>query len=420
MEIISSHKIEKEKSEIRDLIIKNNLKFYIFNGIFYTVVSNMYKAYGQKFIFRLGGGELYISLFNSLPGLVAVLALLPGVYFISKAKHKTRLISILFLIGRLFVVSFAMVPFLPAHMQPMAFVILMALMFFPESIATNALQSLSADFFPVNDRAHAIANRNKWSTFFSTLSLLILGQTMRVFGATNENAIKVYQIFFLCAFILWIFEIISYTKLKEVEVAQPLAAEGLIQSMKDVFKNKPFVIFLSCSLLFHFGWQMGWPLFGIYQIKYLGADEMWLTILAVTSQLAMVASFTFWQRQISKRGLKTIVAISTFGMALTPIIFMLSPNLYILNVVGIVTGFFTSGCITSILCSTIDASPDKDRMVYMNVHATLTNITLFISPLVGNLFLGLLGIKTALLLTSLFRFIGSFAFFIRRKQRKIV
>lgn len=409
---------ENDLSEQKNSIIKDNLKFYILNGIFYTIVTNLYKPYGQKFIFRLGGGESYVSLFNALPGLVAVLALLPGVYFISKSKHKVKLISILFLIGRLFIVSFAVVPFLPVSLQPLAFVVLSALMFFPESIATNALQSLSADYFPEDRRAHAIANRNKWSTFFSTFTLLILGQTMRVFGTTNANAIKIYQIFFLSAFILGIYEIQSYRKLKEVEEAHPLAPDGMIQSVKDVFKNKPFVIFLVCSMLFHFGWQMGWPLFGIYQIKYLGADEMWLTILGVTSQLAMVASFNFWQNQISKNGIKLTIAVATLGMAMTPIIFMLSPNLYVLNVVGIVTGFFTSGCVTSILCATIDASPDKDRMVYMNVHATLTSVTLFISPLIGDFFLGHLGIKTALIITAVFRLIGSLAFFIRSGKKK--
>jgi len=402
----------------RNSIINSNLKYYILNGIFYSIVTNLYKPYAQKFIFRLGGGESYVSLFNALPGLAAVLVLLPGVYLISKSKHKSRLIGVLFLIGRLFVMSFAVVPFLPLKTQPLAFVILSALMYLPEAIATNALQSQSADYFPEEKRALAIANRNKWSTFWNTLSLLVLGQTMRVFGTTNENAIKVYQLFFLSAFILGVFEIKSYLKLKDIDETPPLAANGLLLSIKEVFKNKPFVIFLCCSMLFHFGWQMGWPLFGIYQIKYLGADEMWLTVLGVTSQLAMVASFNFWQKQINKRGIKISIAISTFGMAMTPVIFMLSPNLYVLNVVGIVTGFFTSGCVTSILCSTIDASPDKDRMVYMNVHATLTNVTLFVSPLVGDFFLGHVGIKNALLITAAFRFIGSFAFFIRNHKHK--
>lgn len=400
----------------KQLIINDNFKYYILNGIFYTLVTNLYKPYAQKFIFRLGGSESYVSLFNALPGLVAVIALLPGVYFLSKSKHKSKLIATLFLLSRLMVVSFAIVPMLPQEMQPLAFVLLSALMFFPESVATNALQSLSADYFPEVDRAKAIASRNKWSTLISTLSLLIVGQTMKVFGTTNDSAIKIYQLFFLSAFILGIYEIKSYMKLKEVEPSHPLAPEGLIQSIKEVFRNKPFVIFLVCSMIFHFGWQMGWPLFGIYQIKYLGADEMWITILGITSQLSMVGSFNFWQNQINKKGIKRTVAISTFGMAMTPIIFMLSPNLYVLNVVGIVTGFFTSGCVTSILCSTIDASPDKDRMVYMNVHATLTNVTLFISPLLGDFFLGLLGIKLALIITACFRFLGSFAFFIRDRK----
>ncbi len=400
----------------KKLIEKANLKYYILNGIFYMIVTNLYKPYAQKFIFRIGGGETMVSLFNALPGLMAVLVLIPGVYFISKAKKKVRLVSILFILSRIMVVSFAVVPFLPPKYQAITFVILSALMFLPESIAVNALQSISADCFEVEHRAYAISNRNKMAVLISIVLMIILGQIMRAFGSDNATVIFIYQLFFLASSIFAVFEILTFVKMKEITEPEPLIQEGMFKAIKEVFKNKTYMIFLSCSLLFHFGWQMGWPLFAIYQIKNLNADEMWITIIAVVVQFFMFITYNYWQREIGRKGLKKVIAFSTLGMALSPILVILSPNLYFLALANGLIGFFSSGCTVAILCSTIDASPDKDRMVYMNVHATLTNVTLFVSPLVANLFLHNIGMIGALIITALFRLLGSLAFYLREKH----
>jgi hypothetical protein len=58
--------------------------------------------------------------------------------------------------------------------------------------------------------------------------------------------------------------------------------------------------------------------------------------------------------------------------------------------------------------------------MYVAVHATLTNVTLFIGPLIGDMVLKSSNIYTALLVTALMRFIGSVTFMKRRKIDKSV
>lgn len=403
-----------------DKLLANNIRYYILNGVLYTIVTNLYKPFAQKFIFRLEGSEFHISLFNALPGMVAAFAIIPGIVFMSSCANKKRIMGAFFFLSRLFILSFALVPFIPEHYRPIFFVLLAGLMNFPESVSTTALQNFAAEAFVEKHRAFAIASKNKYSALVSFISLLVLGQIMERLGTTNSKALVIYQLFFVAAFLLGIYEIAALMKIRENK-SEEVNRIDIKSSLREIFRNKRFCAFLSCSLLFHFGWQMGWSLFSIYQIKYLGATEAWITVLNVSSGIAMFMSYGHWERLITKRGNCYAIALATTGMAATPVMYAWSPNLYILTVAGIIMGFFTSGTTTTVLSSLLNAAPDKNRLIYVAVHATLTNVTLAVAPLLGDAVLRHTNIYIALYSVALVRFIGSSAFFIRdRYNRKRV
>ncbi len=396
----------------------HNIIYYSLNGILFTIVVNLYKPFANKFIFRLGGTESHVSLSTSLPGLIAVFVTIPALILMNNTSDKKKSMVRFFLGSRLFILSFATIPFFPKPVQPMAFVILSSLMNFPESVSSTALQSFSGDIFVEEIRPTAISARNKFSTLAQIISILIVGKILKGFGDSGNEIIVVYQFFFVLAFIISLFEIFTFNKIKETSYSPKLNID-LKAVFSEIFSNKKYNTFLFCSLLFHFGWQMGWPLFSIYQIKYLGADEWWLTILTVTSSIIMFLSFGFWKKLIHKKGNSFVMSTATLGMAATPVLFALSPNLYIITITGLITGFFTAGTITGLLTSLLEVTPENNRILYIGVHVTLTNITLFLAPTLGDLILSHTNIYFALCASGFFRLIGSISFFIRNKKTRL-
>ncbi len=395
-----------------------NLKYYVINGVLYNIVQSLSKSYATKFLDRLHGSEFHITLFNALPGFVAIFATIPAMLWMSKTCNKKKTMGKMFLGSRLFILSFALVPFLPPSIQPMTFVVLTALMNFPETTSVTALQSFSGDIFRPQERASAISLKNKFSTLAQMLAMLVLGTILSIKGIAGKNIIILYQVFFALAFIIGLFEIKSFYKLKEVSCNLDPINLNFKEAFKEVWGNKGFRIFMLCSLLFHFGWQMGWPLFTIYQIKYLHADEGWLTIMGITSNIIMFFSFGYWNKLINKKGNPFVMAVTTMGMALTPLMMAASPTLFILTITNTIAGFFTSGTITVILSSLLEVCPERHRMLFVGVHSTLTNITLALSPMLGNYLLSLSNIYIALCITAFFRIVGSIAFFIRSNYMK--
>lgn len=398
-----------------------NIKYYALNGILFTMVTVLSKGYAIKFLDRLGGQEIHYSLFNALPGFVAIFTTIPGILFIQRGLSKRKTLSLFFYISRIMPLFLALVPFLQKDLQPLMFVLFYGLMNFPESISATSLQDYTGDVFSPSQRADALSTRNQLSQI-SQISVSILVGFVLSLSTVNETVIRMYQAFIVLSFLIGLKEIHYMNKLtpkEEPPLRHPKNALSLKESLQGVFAHKEFVIFLLCSLLFHFGWQMGWPLFNVYQIKYLGASELWLTIINVLSSLFMVLSFSLWNKIIKKMDYKFAIAMATFGMGLTPILYKLSTSLPMLTLMQPITGFFTAGTTVAILGSLLSSADDKYRTMSVAVHATATSITLAIAPMIGSYIVEAHGIGGALMTSSFVRLLGSLVFFHRYlKSRK--
>ena len=401
-------------------IYQHNFNFYVLNGVLFALTNGVVKSYLPKFLDRIHGTPWDFTLFNALPGLLAALATIPGMIWLSKSRNIQGTMIKMFLTSRLFWLLYALVPLLPEARQPIFFVLLTAFMNFPEIPSVTALQSFAGDIFSQEQRTNAISLRNKVSTLAQIVAMLIMGQLLSLKRFSPDTMLTVYQVIFVLSFLIGLWEITTFARLKPLQTqqARPLLLQEFLTSCKGVWYHRKFRLFLLCSLLFHFGWQMGWPLFALYQIQYLGAGEGWLTILTVSMNIVMFFSFNFWNRLIIIKGNSLSLAFATFGMAVTPILYALSPNLWIMTLTGIITGFFTAGTITVILTSLLEAAPENDRVIFIGIHATLTNLTLVLGPMLGNLVLVRSNIYVALLVTSLFRLVGSTAFYFRNRLVK--
>lgn len=395
---------------------KHNLKVFIGFGILLELMNTLFNPYAMKYLERIGGTDFDISLFNGLKGLVMIFAVLPGVFLLDRLNNKKRITGQMVLLGVFFVLSLVIVPFLPQTMQPLVFILLMTLMTIPNAIFNVSYQDLTGDLFPEN-RAWVLSRRAMYTIIFTNVLTLMTGVVFRWWGKDSETIILIYQVFYLMAFALGLsaFAIFNTFKYTPHENTRPLAFKG---SFKRVFSHKPFTEFVVASTIFHFGWQMGWPLFNIYMIKNLGADELWLSLISIGSAITMFMGHRYWPSAILKYGPERITTICVAGMAITPILYVLSPNLMVLLVISSTSGFFTAGTITVLFTDMLEVTPDENRIVYVGYYNTLTNITLAISPFVGHFFLQRFDIFVALIVTALMRFVGVVAFYLREKKSK--
>jgi len=398
----------------RDKIFQHNLKIFVIYSVLFKVMERMYKPYAVKFLERIGGSEFHISLFNALPGFMMFLTVFVGTVWLSQQACKKRAIQVTILISRVIILLFATVPMMPKVYQPMGYVILSSLMSVPLAVYLAGYQSFVGDVFIEENRALAIGKGNQYGVYAVMAITLLTGYILSELPGNEAERILIYQIFFVLSFLFGVGEILVFEKFK-VRTPHQNTVVNWKTTLRSIPNNKEFKLFMACSLIFHFGWQMGWPLFSIYMIKVLGANEMWLAIINMGSFLTMIVGHKIWPKYIDKIGNPAVTAICTMGMALTPLLYIVSKNLLVMSIVAVATGIFTSGTLTVLLSGLLEVLPSKERTVYMGFYNTFINLSLAIAPMVGHAFMQGKGIVFALYMTAIFRLFGGIAFIVRSK-----
>lgn len=408
------------KYSLKQKLIKYNIKINILNGIAAIISLNLVKPYYAKFAERLGANDYQIALLSSLPALITVFTLIPGAILIERSSDKKSITGFIMFLQKIFYILIALIPFINSSYQSWMFVILIGIMNFPYSIALIGYQDSIGDIFNEEERGMAMGLRNTYSTIFSIITIFLSGILLTKLPKTNKETIILYQIFFLIAFISGLGEVFSYLKFKGMKKGERKHSSEYMNVLKQIIKNLPkekdFIMFTICSLLFHFGWQMGWPLFSIYSINYLNASEFWLSAISISSGISSVLTYTLWAKFANKKGNSLALSVATFGMGVTPVLYAISRNISSLVVFNIIVGISVAGTTLILFNILLDVTPHENRTIYIAIYNTLINISAAISPIVGVALKNKFNIYIALIIAAAIRFLGSFAFFIYHKE----
>lgn len=405
-----------DKVAFKEKFIKYNIKMNMVNGVFSVMAANLVTPYFPKFAERLGASDFLIGLLSSLPGTICIFTLIPGAILIENFKNKKNITGLIVLIHKLFYLLLAGVPFLPKGYQALVFVLVVGIMNLPGSVGVMGYQSCIGDIFDSRELGQAMSIRNSYSTAVGIIITLVSAQLITKIPKNDNQTIILYQVLFVVTFILALGEVIAFFKFRGIKTIKKEREINYIDSLKETMrsipKEKNYKIFIISSLVFYFGWQMGWPLFNIYSINNLRADEFWLSIIAVSSALASIGAYKLWAKFARKKGNTYALFIATIGMSLTPLMYAASRSLLTLVFFNIFVGVSTAGTTQILFNLLIEVTPNNNRTIYIAIYNTIMNISAAVSPLIGVAISQKTNIHIALVIVSCLRFLGSIAFMI--------
>ncbi|MBE6012654.1 MAG: MFS transporter [Lachnospiraceae bacterium] len=410
--------------------LNRNIIIFIIYGLLYDTAINIYKPLAVKYLERLGGSNLQITLYNCLPGFVGAAVLLPGLFYLLKVEKKKAVTCVFIFISRFILLLIAFVPMLPNELRPIAFVLLISAMNFPEAVSQASMQSFSGDLFDGRVRATAFSLRNKFGNLLILIVTLVSGMIISYIPKSEAGIMLCYRIFFATAFIVGLGEVFYFSKLKEEYNPKysPEKVQGKINikisDIKEAFHNKAFVSFGVCTLLYYISYHSGWAVSSIYVIKNLGANEIWLAIISVTSGLSSFLFASRWNRIIVKKGNNIALTAACLTMAINTLFLVMSPNLYFLIIQSMVNGIGVIGLNITLLNGLLINTPDKNRLLYIGLYNTFMNLSLGFSPLFIQFFMDHTSVKAALSLVAIMRFVSTAIVFyvavIRNKNKPVV
>ncbi|SHE97614.1 MFS transporter [Caloramator proteoclasticus] len=401
--------------------LKSNYYLNILNGVFQAIALNLATSFAGLFLKRLNAGDSLVSLFNSLPALFSILAIFIGGIILSSTQNKKRTTSLMFLITRVFYILMALIPFLNEKYRALIFVLLYSSMNFPNSIAVFLWQSFFADIFPPGQREQYLSVRNSIATFAGTATTLFAGFLLTTLSSSKAELIKTYQYIFLIAFIFGILEVFvlwrhKYNAKSSYAEISTDNNRLSIEFIKNLPNQREYLIFITTVVIFHFTWQMGWPLFLTYEVDYLHTNEFWASIISTINGLAMAFGYRFWGRFSKSRGNSLALTLAAVGMSFAPFMYAMSTKIYHVAYFVVITGLSVSGTMLLLLNSLYEVAPRENRTSYIAFYNLVTNITLVIAPWVGMRLYQVTTIRTALIIVGVLRFISGMLFILRHRR----
>jgi len=398
---------------------RNNTDFIILEGIAFTVILNLYNPFLLMFAKRMGAQNIHIALLSSMPPLVAILVLIPFGILIERANRKKKTVLLMISLISIFYLSIAFVPLIPDRAKMITYVVLIGLMNGPGSLYLATWQSFFADTFSSKEINRVYSLRSKYGAFFGLLTVLLTGLALTEIPKTDGERLVIYQAFYFACFIFSLLQIYFLSRVKE-QTDMP-SAKGNSSSLtsfgkrdiKEMFRNKNFIVFCICVFVFHITWQMGWPLFFIYNVDYAKLDELQIGIVTVAMGLAQFLTFSFWGKLIEKKGSRIIIIFGAFGLSVTPLFCVKLVGFFPLVMINIFSGIAIACFTLSLFTSLIETLPGTKKTLYTSVFNTFINISGFISPLIGVWIYSLINIYSSMFLIGVLRFIAAGLFVYR-------
>ncbi|MDP2873569.1 MAG: MFS transporter [Bacillota bacterium] len=433
--------------------LEHNMRINTLHGVVSIMGINLIQPFVGIFAVKLGATNYQIALLSSAPAVVSLLAMIPGARLVDRFNRKKRITMYFLLAHRMFFLAMATIPFFTPDRRAAALVAMVALMNLPGAIGNVAWQSFISGIVPASLRPRAFASRNRWMNLVGTVVVLIAGRMLDLMSFPTG-----YQVGFALAFVFAIGEMAVFSRIDEdaalslgvaasagtpggagaatlagtanaatphepdagstlrgwspsasgPEPSGPLAT--LRRTWREVSSHKSFLRYVTASVYFYFAWQIAWPLFTLYQVRVLGANNLWVSILNLANTGGSLVGYGFWANYASRRGnLRTLFAASA-GIFVVPVVYAFSRSLYTVAAFNLLTGAIFSGVNLSLFNALLDTTPERHRTSYIAYYSTSVNAAAILAPIAGVALLNRLGFMWAFLIAAAFRMTGSLAF----------
>jgi len=179
----------------------------------------------------------------------------------------------------------------------------------------------------------------------------------------------------------------------------------------DILAHPRFIRFTVASMLFYFMWQIAWPLFTLYQVKVLGANNLWISLLALANTGGAIVGYGYWASFADRHGhLKTLV-VSTLGIFMVPLYYAFSHSLLTITALNLATGVIFAGVTLALFNALLEQTPDEHKTTYIAYYNTAITLMAVFAPMVGVALLNVFSFFWAFLLCAVGRVLGSLAFY---------
>jgi hypothetical protein len=384
--------------------------------VFQAIAASGALSFLPVFLVRLGAPNWLVGLYNSLPALITVFAVLPMGAYVQRQHDLVATANRGKFIFRASIGAFALLPLLPVTIAPFVLIAVYSVISVPGAAVHIAVTTIWGSATTPDRRPRMLSTRMAIHGLFAAGFGFLAGQWLD-WAPYPLN----YQLLFISAFLAALASIhalkqlrlparprnVAPTPNRTPESPSPAGIRDILPLVRSLPAFRNYAV---ASFVFRIGLSLPAALYTIYQVRTLGASDAWIGVLLTVERLVGVGVYFALARLMSGSRFRKHLWLSCLGLALYPLTTALARTPQALLVPAFILGVFFAGTNMLFTNTLYQVSPEDRRPTFVAVDRMLSNITSFAMPMAGTLLADLTNIQLALLVAASIRVIGGLFF----------
>jgi MFS family permease len=395
---------------------KLGMHLFVLDGVAASAMFSLTSAFLVAYALALGADSLYIGLLSSVPNIFWTAALIPAAVFAQKHMEKRKWIVVAS-------ATASRLLWLPILLLPVYFLtgalpyllLLVTLSTLVGAFATPAWASLTGDLVPDAMRGRYFSKRTIATVISGLAASLAGGWMLDYYGRENPFG---FVVVFGMGLLIGLLSSFFYSRIPEPPVKAAKHVD-FSEAARQALSNKRFRKFLLLFFFWQFAVMFAAPFFNVQLLKVMGADYIWISILAVFGGAAGVLVQRAWGIFSDTYGHRVITIISAFGIILVPLLWIPVRDPLFLIPIEIYGGIVWAGFTLAHYNYMLEVSPSQSRPVFAALFSIAFGLAGIIAPVLGGLtadyfatasFYGLTHIQPVFLISSALRLVAAIMF----------
>jgi len=375
-------------------------------------LANAAAPFLPVFLTRLGASNFQVGLLTAMPALTGLFfAILVGRFLQSR-----RQVVPWFSAARLAVISCyaltGLIVFLVPREYLVGFILIIwAIATLPQTVVAVAFSVVMNAVAGPSHRYELMSRR--WSILGLTtaLTVVIAGLVL-----DRMNFPFNYQVVFLSLSLGGLISFIFSNRIVLPDSYVPERQPGL--SFSERFGNyrqlvlgqRDFVRFAIQRFVFISGTSLSLPIFPLYFVREVQASDAWIGIINTSQTAILLVGYFLWTRGSQLRGSRFVLLWTTLGLALYPALTAMTLRVELIALYAGLAGIFQAGVDLVFFDELMKTVPVEYSATFVSLAQSLQYLSMVVSPLLGTLLAGYIGLSGALFVSAAMRLTG-FALF---------
>ncbi len=368
-----------------------SMKASINDGMSNAVMMGCGESYFGVFSIFLKATTLEVGMISTLPQLIGAIVQWAGAINMDRIRSRRRVVRIGSFIQSLTFLPVAVLPFYScAGHRSVTLLLLFMIIYYSANGATiPAWNSLIGDLINPAIRGRFFGRRNTLTGLNSFIALTLAGVTLHVFEKQGSLEMGYFIIFFV-AFLARFY---SSHWLSRYDDPPLTVTSDQVFTFRQFIKRSShsnFAKFVFFVAMINLGVSFSGPYFSLYMLRDLKYDYMAYTLVIAANTVTQFLTFKNWGRISDRFGNKKILNLCGWGMALVPLLWLFSADIYYLVIIQVYSGIIWSGFNLAIANFLFDAVTPPKRARCVAYQGLMNGIAVFTGSLLGGITAGCL------------------------------